>query len=402
MSFEFPVNVDQEFLHQFREELQWTNQELEMLAIDLERHPENMQNVEKLRLIIHESWMNSVKLELTPLSESLSDTLMALDLLLDWQVYPPRMTEFLLSMVDRLMLIAHEVEEHQFIDMRKTQAILVALQYIILAQNSQQFSHGIEDAIIAINQDLNVIHETVFTDDDIVLFGDDESASQIDTKGPEIFVPNVSLNPLEQARDFIKNQSNKDCVMMLSTISDNATQYHQSHTQFVLELALMVNFIAKQVVDPVSIYRGICLHDIALATHPELLNKKTKLSASEINELKQHPLHGSKIVQELSYSDETELLVLHHHEHLDGSGYPFGLQKDNISEQGKLAAIVDSFHEAMEKNAHLSLKKQILRGLYDIHQHAGRFYDPTWAKLFSDALREYWVPDLANRFRQAS
>ncbi|MDH5730344.1 MAG: HD domain-containing protein, partial [Gammaproteobacteria bacterium] len=289
-----------------------------------------------------------------------------------------------------------------FIDMRKTQAILVALQYIILAQNSQQFSHGIEDAIIAINQDLNVIHETVFTDDDIVLFGDDESASQIDTKGPEIFVPNVSLNPLEQARDFIKNQSNKDCVMMLSTISDNATQYHQSHTQFVLELALMVNFIAKQVVDPVSIYRGICLHDIALATHPELLNKKTKLSASEINELKQHPLHGSKIVQELSYSDETELLVLHHHEHLDGSGYPFGLQKDNISEQGKLAAIVDSFHEAMEKNAHLSLKKQILRGLYDIHQHAGRFYDPTWAKLFSDALREYWVPDLANRFRQAS
>ncbi|NIQ11668.1 MAG: hypothetical protein GWO08_17750, partial [Gammaproteobacteria bacterium] len=79
-----------------------------------------------------------VKLDLVPVSESLADSLKALDQLLDWQVYPPAMTEFILSLLDRLMDIAREVEEKQIIDMRKTQAILVALQYIILAKDGAQ------------------------------------------------------------------------------------------------------------------------------------------------------------------------------------------------------------------------------------------------------------------------
>ena len=147
VSFEYPVSFDQSILAQYREELQWCNQEVEMLAIDLERSPNDMGQVEQLRLIIHESWMSSVKLDLVPVSESLADTLKGLDLLLDWQIYPVRMTEFVFLLIDRLMDIAQEVEEKRFIDMRKTQAILVALQFIILAKDVDQITQGIEVAI---------------------------------------------------------------------------------------------------------------------------------------------------------------------------------------------------------------------------------------------------------------
>ncbi|MDH5777600.1 MAG: hypothetical protein OEZ33_05270 [Gammaproteobacteria bacterium] len=225
MSYQYPVNFDRDILLQYREELQWANQEIEMLAISLERSPEDMENVEKLRAIIQESQLSSTKLDLVPLSESLDDTLKGLDLLLDWQVFPAGMTDFVLLLIDRVMDIAREVEEHQFIDMRKTQAILVALQYIILAKDVAEITKGIADAVVAIRQEIPAEPEATTTDDDVLLFddgidlfGDDEAATESEPELEkeqqvkiDIFVPEQSLSPLMQARDFIHQHSDTVC-----------------------------------------------------------------------------------------------------------------------------------------------------------------------------------------------
>ncbi len=408
VSYQFPVTIDQELLEQYREELQWANQEVEILAITLERSPDDMVTVEKVRDIIQDSWMSSVKLDLIPLSESLADTLKGLDFLLDWQVYPPRMTEFVLMLIDRVMDIAREVEEYQFIDMRKTQAILVALQYIILAKSVDEITQGIENAINAISQDINAQSDTGNNNDEVVLFDDgvdlfDEAVELFDDtpaspapvveSPPDIFVPNASLNPLHQARDFIRGHSDENCLSLLGHISESAERHYNSHKNFLLELALATNILAGEPLDNESLYKGACLHDIALTSSPDLFDKEHKLKQDEIQELKLHPVKSAELAHELNLSSETELFVIHHHEHIDGSGYPFGLKGDNISEQGKLAAIVDTFHNAIEKHAVMGARESVLTAILEINIHTGMHYDPQWSNLFNLLLRDYWLPD---------
>ncbi|MDH5182220.1 MAG: hypothetical protein OEY07_21370, partial [Gammaproteobacteria bacterium] len=333
MSFEFPVSFDQEILVQYREELQWAHQELEMLAITLERTPNDMDAVQQIRQIFQELWMSSVKLDLVPISESLQDTLKGLDLLLDWQVYPVSMTEFMLILIDKILALAYEIETRFFIDMRKTQQILVALQYIILAKNPAEISQGIENAVAAMQQEIGELSEQSAASGDIDLFGDsvdlfddgvelfgDDSSEQpaIQTvSGPDIFVPETIRNPLLQARDYIKNAKQENCLALLGKISDQATRHHDSHTGVLLELAMAMNIMAGLPVSQESLFKGICLHDIALASVPDLLTGKRKLSQDEIEELKLHPVKGAELAHAMPGSDETELLVLHHHERLD-------------------------------------------------------------------------------------
>lgn len=389
-----------------------------MLAINLERHPDDMVTVDQVRQTFQELWMSSVKLELTPISESLQDTIKGLDLLLDWQVYPTGMTDFVLLLIDRLLTLAHEVEAKHYIDMRKTQQILVALQYIILAKSVAEITQGIEDAVASLSQEISELPEqddqstgcdlfgdevelfddgdkgVDLFDDGVDLFDNDaETTANDHHQAVDLFIPEVSQNPLYQAKDYIKCHSTENCLILLGQISDKATQHHQSHTSFLLELSLAVNFMAGTPLSPDNLYKGICLHDIALASVPELLTGGRKKTEQEIAELRLHPVKGAELARAIPDSEETSLLVLHHHERIDGSGYPYGLKGDNISEQGKLAAIVDSFHDVIEQRSRFSEREQVLKAIFEINRQIGIKYDASWVNMFNAFLRNYWLQD---------
>lgn len=371
-----------------------------MLAINLERAPADIATAEKIRDIFQDLQISSIKLDLIPISESLEDTIKGLDLLLDWQVYPPGMTEFVLQLIDRVLIIAREVEQTRSIDMRKTQAILVALQFIILAKSPAEITQGIEDAIVAINQEIpddineaNKTEDIVLFDDGVELFDDlPENPKSVTTQNIDIFIPLDALNPLHQAREYIQGHSNENCLILLGQVSDHATQHYDSHTGFLLELSLAMNFLAGEAVDMDSLYKGICLHDIALVSLPQLLTKPGQLSTDEIEKLHLHPVKGANVAHEFLDSEEIDLLILHHHERMDGSGYPAGLKGDNISEQGKLAAIVDSFHSVVEQHPEMSERERILKAIIEININMGKHYDKSWVKLFNTCLRDYWLP----------
>lgn len=375
-----------------------------MLAIDLERNPDDKDRVEQLRLIIQESWMSSVKLDLAPISESLADTLKGLDLLLDWDIYPVRMTEFILILIDRLMIIAQEVEESRIIDMRKTQAILVALQFIILAKDVDQITQGIEDAIVAIDQktpehDTSSTDEILLFDDDIELFDEPQPApSQVRKTMDDseqlfdIYVPDKIRNPLKQARDFIQNLDRNDSALLMGGVADQVSGHQDSHTRFVLEFALAMNFLAGSPINSESLYKGICLHDIALLPSSDMLDSNEVVDSLNTDTFMLHPIRSAELAKQMSDSAETEWLILHHHEHIDGTGFPYGLKGDNISEHGKLAAIVDSFHNLLERHGDMKPKKRALRALYEININAGKRYDYSWIKLFNKVVRESWQP----------
>jgi putative nucleotidyltransferase with HDIG domain len=87
------------------------------------------------------------------------------------------------------------------------------------------------------------------------------------------------------------------------------------------------------------------LHDIGKATTPEhILNKPGRLEGEELEVMRQHPTAGHAILDELGETTAIALDVcLHHHERIDGNGYPEGLAGDAISLHSRIAAICDVY-----------------------------------------------------------
>jgi putative nucleotidyltransferase with HDIG domain len=100
--------------------------------------------------------------------------------------------------------------------------------------------------------------------------------------------------------------------------------------------------------------RAALLHDVGKAFMPSaLLDKKGKLTVEEIGKLRQHPRLGHDALEaQRGFPLEMLDVVLHHHEFLDGSGYPDGLHGEQISDIVRLTTIVDVFSALLEKRAY--------------------------------------------------
>jgi putative nucleotidyltransferase with HDIG domain len=100
--------------------------------------------------------------------------------------------------------------------------------------------------------------------------------------------------------------------------------------------------------------RAALLHDVGKAFIPiSILDKPTELTADEMAEMREHPRRGYEaLLAQGGFPPEMLDVVLHHHEMLDGSGYPNGLQNSQISDLVRLTAIVDIYAALVEKRAY--------------------------------------------------
>ena len=92
-----------------------------------------------------------------------------------------------------------------------------------------------------------------------------------------------------------------------------------------------------------SLFLGCLIHDLGKLHIPsEILNKPGRLSDLEFDMIKQHPETGYRSIEGVEFEDPTiGDIVLHHHERLDGSGYPEGLVEEQISIEVRIAAVAD-------------------------------------------------------------
>ena len=99
---------------------------------------------------------------------------------------------------------------------------------------------------------------------------------------------------------------------------------------------------------------GILLHDVGKTKiSADIINKKGKLTEEEFDIVKKHPELGVEVLKETGYEFEEELIVaLQHHENDDGSGYPYGLKKDEIHICGKIARIIDVYDALTSKRSY--------------------------------------------------
>jgi putative nucleotidyltransferase with HDIG domain len=100
--------------------------------------------------------------------------------------------------------------------------------------------------------------------------------------------------------------------------------------------------------------RAALLHDVGKAFVPvAILDKPGTLTEEEMNEVRKHPRLGyDALTAQGGFPPEMLDVVLHHHELLDGTGYPDGLHGDRISDIVRVTTIVDIYSALVEKRPH--------------------------------------------------
>ena len=85
------------------------------------------------------------------------------------------------------------------------------------------------------------------------------------------------------------------------------------------------------------------LHDIGkIGIADAILNKPAKLTAEEY-ELMKHPEYGWAVLRQVPGMERASLMILHHHENYDGTGYPGGLKGEEIPIGSRIVSVIDAF-----------------------------------------------------------
>lgn len=117
------------------------------------------------------------------------------------------------------------------------------------------------------------------------------------------------------------------------------------------------------------------IHDIGKIYVPaEILSKPGQITAIEYGIIKTHPQVGYDILKTIKFPWPVALIVLQHHERLDGSGYPLGLSGNNILKEARILSVADIV-EAMSSHRPYRPAQGIDKALEEIIQNKGVFYD---------------------------
>src|SRR5580700_9819448 len=86
------------------------------------------------------------------------------------------------------------------------------------------------------------------------------------------------------------------------------------------------------------------LHDIGkIGVSDAILNKPAKLTAEEFEVMKKHPEFGWAVLRQVPGMERASLMILHHHENYDGTGYPGGLKGEEIPIGSRIVSVIDAF-----------------------------------------------------------
>jgi hypothetical protein len=136
------------------------------------------------------------------------------------------------------------------------------------------------------------------------------------------------------------------------------------------------------------------LHDVGkLGVPTKVLQKTGPLTEEEFAAIQLHPMRGLEIVREIGFLNEALAGIMHHHEKIDGTGYPMGFAGDEIPEFARVIAVADAF-DSMTSTRSYREARRISEAILELRGGAGSQFDPVMVEAFITALhREGWQPE---------
>ncbi|MGH2675516.1 MAG: HD-GYP domain-containing protein [Actinomycetota bacterium] len=165
-----------------------------------------------------------------------------------------------------------------------------------------------------------------------------------------------------------------ESLAVLVEAKDEHTRRHLDRSRdLALELTRMV---APDLAERPEIGWGYRLHDIGkVAIAERILMKRGALTPSEWLEMRTHPEVGAQIVAPLRFLGDAVLVIRHHHERYDGSGYPHGLRGKTIPVPARIFSVVDAY-DAITNDRPYRQARSPEAAVEEIVRRAGTQFDP--------------------------
>ncbi|MFD9357793.1 HD-GYP domain-containing protein [Streptomyces sp. NPDC060031] len=175
---------------------------------------------------------------------------------------------------------------------------------------------------------------------------------------------------------------------------DIKDRYTRGHSERVGQASTMIARELGMAEDRLEVVRiaGI-LHDVGkLGVPTRLLRKDGPLTPEERRVIELHPEYGHEMVRGIGFLGEARSAILHHHERVDGSGYPYGLTGEQIPVLARVVAVADAF-DAMTSTRSYSRARPVPTALAELERCAGAHFDPAMVRALVGAIgRRGWHP----------
>lgn len=203
-----------------------------------------------------------------------------------------------------------------------------------------------------------------------------------------ISIKNTLTAITEIVEYLIDNKEIDSSYLLELKTFDNYTYIHSLNTcVLALFFGIQMGYSKAMLID---LGVGAMLHDIGKTRIPvEVLNKRGKLTLEEYNIIKKHPEIGYCILENVKdISDRSKLIVLEHHERIDGKGYPNNLLKEEIHKFSKITCISDVYDAIVSDRVYR--KGYAANEAYEfILGGGGNFFDINLVEVFRENFSIY-------------
>ena len=160
-------------------------------------------------------------------------------------------------------------------------------------------------------------------------------------------------------------------------------QETQGHTNRVVELTMrLAHEMGLSDQEMVQLRRGALLHDIGKMGIPDnILLKPGKLVEYEWEIMRQHPTYAYELLAPINYLRPALEIPYCHHEHWDGSGYPRGLQGEQIPLAARIFTVIDIWDALRSERPYRGAWEESAVRSY-LHDQAGKIFDPHIVEVF--------------------
>jgi len=168
--------------------------------------------------------------------------------------------------------------------------------------------------------------------------------------------------------------------------------YTRGHSERVAILCnLMASSLALNQQDTEALRFAGMLHDIGkLAIPTRVLRKDAGVSDTDLATIASHPERGVDMVREIDFLQDSFEAILHHHERMDGCGYPDGLGGDDIPLFARIISVADAFDSLTASRSHREAYS-VEEAVAELHRRAGTQFDPVIvASLERGLARRKW------------
>lgn len=192
-----------------------------------------------------------------------------------------------------------------------------------------------------------------------------------------------------QEKEELLQRTFEATIQAIATAVEMRDPYTAGHQRRVADLATEIGRRLGLPEDEVlGIHMAGLIHDLGKISIPaEILNRPGRLTKVEFDIIKGHAQAGYDIIKGVELPWPVADMVLHHHERLDGSGYPNGLKGDEISLGARILAVADVV-EAITSHRPYRPGRGIETALAEIEENRGRLYDGAVVDACVDVFRD--------------